>query len=43
MKAIEKISLYYAEGHSDKEYHCRNRRSRQGNVVNFRDGRRGAH
>lgn len=41
MKAIEKISLYYAEGHSDKEYHAEIVEVAGSNVVNFRYGRRG--
>ena len=41
MKAIEKISLYYSEGSSDKEYHAEIVEIASGNVVNFRYGRRG--
>ena len=42
MKAIEKISLYYSEGSSDKEYHAEIVEIASGNVVNFRYGRRGS-
>ena len=41
MNTIENISLYYAEGHSDKEYHAEIVEVAGGNVVNFRYGRRG--
>lgn len=42
MKVIEKISLFYSEGSSDKEYHAEIVEVAGGNVVNFRYGRRGA-
>lgn len=41
MSAIEKTSLYYSEGRSDKEYHIEIVEICGGNVVNFRYGRRG--
>ncbi len=41
MNAIEKTSLYYSEGRSDKEYHAEIVEVAGGNVVNFRYGRRG--
>lgn len=42
MKVIEKTSLFYSEGSSDKEYHAEIVEVAGGNVVNFRYGRRGA-
>lgn len=42
MKVVEKISLFYSEGSSDKEYHAEIVEVAGGNVVNFRYGRRGA-
>jgi bifunctional non-homologous end joining protein LigD len=42
MKSIALTSLFYAEGHSDKEYHVEIVEVAGGNVVNFRYGRRGA-
>ncbi len=42
MKSIALTSLFYAEGHSDKEYHVVIVEVAGGNVVNFRYGRRGA-
>lgn len=41
MNAIAKISLYYSEGNSDKEYHAEIVEVPGGNAVNFRYGRRG--
>lgn len=41
MNAIEKTSLYFSEGRSDKEYHAEIVEVADGNVVNFRYGRRG--
>ena len=41
MNAIARISLYFAEGSSDKEYHAEIIEVAGGNVVNFRYGRRG--
>ena len=41
MNAIARISLYYSEGSSDKEYHAEIAEVPGGNVVNFRYGRRG--
>ena len=41
MNAIEKISLFYCEGNSDKEYHAEIMEVAGSNVVNFRYGRRG--
>ena len=41
MNAIEKTSLYYSEGRSNKEYHTEIIEVSGGNVVNFRYGRRG--
>ena len=41
MNAIARTSLYYAEGRSDKEYHAEIVAVADGNVVNFRYGRRG--
>lgn len=41
MNKIAKISLYYSEGRSDKEYHAELVEVAGGNVVNFRYGRRG--
>lgn len=42
MPQEEKISLYYSEGSSDKEYHVQLQLSTGGFVVNFQYGRRGA-
>jgi bifunctional non-homologous end joining protein LigD len=42
MNALHKISLYYSEGSSNKEYHAEIIEATNGsNVVNFRYGRRG--
>jgi bifunctional non-homologous end joining protein LigD len=42
MNALHKISLYYSEGSSNKEYHAEIIEAANGsNVVNFRYGRRG--
>ena len=41
MNAIARISLCFAEGSSDKEYHAEIIEVTGGNVVNFRYGRRG--
>jgi bifunctional non-homologous end joining protein LigD len=42
MNALHKISLYYSEGSSNKEYHAEIVEAANGsNVVNFRYGRRG--
>ncbi|MDD5301201.1 MAG: WGR domain-containing protein [Gallionella sp.] len=41
MNAIARTSLYYSEGSSDKEYHAEIVSVADGNVVNFRYGRRG--
>ena len=41
MKAIAQTSLYYLEGSSNKEYHAEIVSIAEGNVVNFRYGRRG--
>ncbi len=37
-----KVSLYFSEGSSDKEYHCQIEAANDGFVVNFQYGRRGA-
>ncbi len=42
MRAIERTSLYYSEGNSDKVYHAEIVEAGGGHVVNFRYGRRGA-
>jgi bifunctional non-homologous end joining protein LigD len=42
MKSIERTSLYYSEGRSDKEYHAEIVEVADGHVVNYRYGRRGA-
>lgn len=39
---LEKTSLYFSEGSSNKEYHAEILEVEGGNVVNFRYGRRGA-
>lgn len=41
MNAIEKSSLYYSEGRSDKEYHAEIIEVAGAHIVNFRYGRRG--
>lgn len=41
MNTLEKTSLYYCEGSSNKEYHAEIVEVIGGNVVNFRYGRRG--
>ncbi|MFY9259012.1 MAG: RNA ligase family protein [Gallionella sp.] len=42
MNIIDKTSLYYSEGSSDKEYHTEIVAVAGGNLVNFRYGRRGS-
>lgn len=42
MNALPKVSLYFKEGGSDKEYHAEIVAVEGGNVVNFRYGRRGS-
>jgi bifunctional non-homologous end joining protein LigD len=42
MKSLHQTSLYFREGHSDKEYHVEIVEAPDGHVVNFRYGRRGS-
>jgi bifunctional non-homologous end joining protein LigD len=42
MDAIQKVSLYFSEGASDKEYHACIQSKDAGYVVDFKYGRRGA-
>lgn len=42
MSAVQKASLFFSEGSSDKEYHAEIVAVEGGNIVNFRYGRRGS-